>query len=72
MLRLRVNEILIERGKTKYWLNKSLGMSYENLCKMVNNKTKSISYANMEAMCVLFEVEPNDLFKYDFEVSENK
>jgi len=66
MLRLRVAEILEERGKTKYWLNKSLGMSYDNLCKMVNNKTKSISYANIEAMCVLFEITPNELFKWDF------
>ncbi|MCL1904452.1 MAG: helix-turn-helix transcriptional regulator [Oscillospiraceae bacterium] len=67
MLRLRVDEILKERGKTKYWLNKSLGMSYDNLRNMVNNQTKSISYANIEAMCVLFDVTPNELFEWDFE-----
>ena len=67
MLKLRVNEILKEQGKTKYWLNKNLGMSYDNLCKMVNNQTKSISYTNIEAMCMLFGVTPNELFEYDFE-----
>lgn len=67
MLKLRVSEILKEQGKTKYWLNKSLGMSYDNLCRMINNKTKSISYANIEAMCVLFNVTPNELFEWDFE-----
>jgi len=67
MLRLRVEEILIERGKTKYWLNKSLGMSYDNLCKMVRNQTRSISYENIEAMCVLFNITPNELFEWDFE-----
>jgi len=67
MLKLRVAEILKERGKTRYWLNKSLGMSYDNLSKMINNKTKSISYANIEAMCVLFNVTPNELFEWDFE-----
>jgi putative transcriptional regulator len=67
MLKLRVAEILKERDKSKYWLNKSLGMSYDNLCKMVNNQTKSISYANIEAMCVLFNVTPNELFEWDFE-----
>jgi putative transcriptional regulator len=67
MLKLRVAQILEERGKSKYWLNKSLGMSYDNLCKMVNNHTKSISYANIEAMCVLFNITPNELFEWDFE-----
>jgi putative transcriptional regulator len=67
MLRLRVAEILKEHGRTRYWLNKSLGMSYDNLSKMVNNETKSISYANIEAMCVLFGVTPNELFEWDFE-----
>ena len=67
MLKLRVGDILKERGKSKYWLNKSLGMSYDNLCKMINNQTKSISYANIESMCVLFNLSPNELFEYDFE-----
>jgi putative transcriptional regulator len=67
MLKLRVDKILKERGKSKYWLNKSLGMGYGNLCKMLKNETKSISYANIEAMCVLFDVTPNELFEYDFE-----
>ena len=66
MIRLRALEILQEKGKTKYWLYKQLGMSYQNFNKMINNQTKSIRYENIEAMCIIFECTPNELFEmYD-------
>ena len=43
-------------------LYKQLGMSYQNFNKMVNNETKSIRYENIEAICMLLECTPNDLF----------
>lgn len=70
MIKLRVLELLKENGRTKYWLNKQLGMSYQNFCKMANNETKSISYANIEAMCAIFNCTPNDLFEIDLNKPE--
>ena len=61
MIRLDVLRILEEQGKTKYWLYKQLGMSYQNFSKMVNNETKSIRYENIETMCLLLNCTPNDL-----------
>ncbi len=61
MIRLDVLRILEEQGKTKYWLYKQLGMSYQNFSKMVNNQTKSIRYENIETMCLLLNCTPNDL-----------
>ena len=63
MIKLRVLELLEKNGKTKYWLYKQLGMSYQNFSKMVNNETKSIRYENIETMCLLFDCSPNDLFE---------
>ena len=62
MIRLDVLRILEEQGKTKYWLYKQLGMSYQNFSKMVSNETKSIRYENIETMCLLLNCTPNDLF----------
>ncbi len=62
MLRLNVLALLEKHGKTKYWLYKQLGMSYQNFSKMVNNETKSIRYENIETLCLLFDCTPNDLF----------
>ena len=53
MIQLDVLRLLEENGKTKYWLYKQLGMSYQNFSRMVNNQTKSIRYENIETMCLL-------------------
>lgn len=63
MIRLKTLELLEKKGKTKYWLYKQLGMSYQNFSNMVNNKTKSIRYENIETMCLLLECTPNDLLE---------
>ena len=43
MIRLNVLDLLEKQGRTKYWLYKQLGMSYQNFNRMVNNETKSIN-----------------------------
>ena len=64
MLKLNVLELLEKQGKTKYWLYKQLGMSYQNFNRMVNNETKAIQYENIEAMCLLLNCTPNDLLVF--------
>ena len=63
MIRLNVLKLLEEQGKTKYWLYKQLGMSYQNFSRMVNNETKSIRYEIIESICLLLNCTPNDLFE---------
>ena len=63
MITLNVLKLLEKHGKTKYWLYKQLGMSYQNFNRMVNNETKSIRYENIEVLCQLFSCTPNDLFE---------
>lgn len=62
MIKLNVLELLKQQNKTKYWLYKQMGMSYQNFGKMVNNETKSIRYENIEILCQLLECTPNELF----------
>lgn len=64
MIKLNVLKLLEEQGKTKYWLYKQLGMSYQNFNRMVNNETKSIQYENIETMCLLLDCTPNDLLVF--------
>lgn len=64
MIRLRALELLERKGKTKYWLYKQLGMSYQNFNKMMHNETKSIRYENIETLCLLLECTPNELFEF--------
>ena len=63
LIRLRVIDLLEQQGKTKYWLYKQLGMSYQNFSKMIHNETKSIRYENIEALCQILNCTPNELFE---------
>ena len=72
MVKLRVLELLEQQGRTKYWLYKQLGMSYQNFSKMVNNETKSIKLERIETLCQLLNCAPNDLFQIDWERTDNK
>lgn len=62
MIRLDILSLLEKNGKTRYWLYKQLGMSYQNFSKMINNQTKSIRYENIETLCLLLNCTPNELF----------
>lgn len=72
MVKLNVLHLLEQRGKTKYWLYKQLGMSYQNFNRMVNNETASIRYDNIDAICQLLECTPNDLFLFTDEIDSQK
>lgn len=63
MIKLDVLNLLEKNGKTKYWLYKQLGMSYQNFSRMINNETKSIQYENIDAICQIFNCTPKELFK---------
>lgn len=67
MVRLNVQALLDKKGKTRYWLYKQLGMSYQNFSKMVNNETQSIKLERIETLCQLLNCTPNDLFQIDWE-----
>jgi len=67
MIRLNVLTLLEERNRSKYWLWKGLGMGYDSYNRMITNQTKSVSYKNIEAMCIKLEVTPNELFEFNFD-----
>ena len=59
--------LLEKKGKTKYWLYKQLGMSYQNFNRMVTNQTRSIQLERIETLCQILDCTPNDLFTIDWE-----
>lgn len=71
MVKLNAIGLLEKNGKTKYWLYKQLGMSYQNFSKMINNETKSIRYEVIDIMCDLFECTPNELFICEADEAES-
>lgn len=67
MVKLNVKELLKEKKKTKYWLFNMLNnvgnISYTNFNNLVENKTGSIKYSNIDKLCKILDCTPNDLFE---------
>ncbi len=61
-MHFRIDDILKERGKTRYWLYMQLGLSYQNFKKILENETSAIKFENLKAICDILECTPNDLF----------
>ena len=65
MTKLRIDELLKEKNKTKYWLTKKLETDYRYVDNLVKNKTSSIKFSTIDKLCELFECTVCDLFKQD-------
>lgn len=63
MVKLRVEEILKEQGKTRYWLNKRMEMHYVSFKNMIENNTTSIRFETLDKLSTLLNVPIGDLFE---------
>lgn len=59
---INIDNLLKEKGKTRYWLSKEINLSYPNLKKLADNETTSIKFEIIENICKVFNCTPNDLF----------
>jgi DNA-binding Xre family transcriptional regulator len=62
MVKLRIEEILTEKGKSKYWLNQRLNMCYRNFNNLVSNNTTSVRFETLDKLSEILEVPVQDLF----------
>lgn len=62
-IRLRIKEILEEKGRSNYWLSQQLGMCYRNYHNIVTNQTSAIRFDTMERLCEILEIPVSDLFE---------
>jgi putative transcriptional regulator len=61
-MKINIDEILKQQGKTRYWLSKQIGFTYPNLVKLCNNETSSIRFDILYKICIALNCTPNDIF----------
>jgi putative transcriptional regulator len=61
MVRLRINELLEEKGKTAYWLSIESGLPHSAIYNLRYGKLASIQLKYIEALCKALECTPGDL-----------
>ena len=62
LIKLRVQEILDRKNKTRYWLVKHMESSYETVNRICDNQSAALQLETIEKLCKLLECTPNDLF----------
>ena len=61
MIKINVEKILKEQGKTKSWLCDEMDISFYNLNKAIKGGKKSISYKYLEGFCKALNCSFDDL-----------
>lgn len=65
MLKMNVQNLLNENGKTRYWLVKKMQTTYKTVNKICDNTLTGLQLETIEKLCKIFECTPNDLFIFE-------
>jgi len=63
MIKVNIDEILKNKGKTVYWLAKELKCNYNNINKLVKGQTDSIKFNMLENIADMLECDLSDILK---------
>ena len=61
MIKIRVDQLLAEHGRTFYWLAKETGISHTTLWRLKKGKSLGINFETLEKMCQALKCQPGDV-----------
>lgn len=61
MIYVRINDVLKQKKKTKYWFVKNMEGSYQSLSNLMNNETAGIKFDTLDKICKILDCEPGDI-----------
>lgn len=64
-MKIKLKELLESKNKSQYWLSKQTDITPQNIGRLANNKTSSITFDNLEKICNALECTPNDIFEIE-------
>lgn len=65
MIKMRVQEILEQKKKTRYWLVKEMQTTYKTVNKICDNTLTGLQLETIEKLCSILDCTPNDLFEFE-------
>ena len=65
IIEIRVDQILLQHGRTFYWLAKQTGISHTTLWRIKKGRTLGINFETLEKMCLVLECQPGDILTLD-------
>ena len=61
IIRIRVDKLLKEQGRTFYWLAKETGVSHTTLWRLKKGRALGINFDTLEKMCQALKRQPGDV-----------
>ena len=71
-VKLKLDELLQERGRTPYWLSKQTGIAHGVIHKLRYGKLTGIRFDYIERLCAVLECEPGELFERELDTPKAK
>jgi len=62
MIKMNVQNLLNEKGKTRYWLVKEMQTTYKTVNKLCDNTLTGLQLETIEKLCDILDCTPDDLF----------
>jgi len=62
MIQMNVENILKEKGKTRYRLVKQMQTTYKTVNNICDNTLTGLPLETIEKLCMILDCTPNDLF----------
>jgi putative transcriptional regulator len=66
-IKFRIDEVLLQRGQSLYWLSRATGISYTTLWRLNKDRALGINFATLEKICLALECPPGELMEIDKE-----
>ena len=63
MIEIRIDELLVERGRTFYWLAKETGISHTTLWRLKKGRAVGINFPTLELICRTLSCQPGDVLR---------
>ncbi|NMM93188.1 transcriptional regulator [Bifidobacterium sp. DSM 109957] len=61
---LRLDRMMVERGRSLSWLAEQVGITNVNLSKIKNNRVSAIRFSTLAAICEALDCQPGDILEY--------
>lgn len=65
-MKVKIDEVLTARGKTRNWLAEETGIAYNNLKKLCDGNTVSVNFEIADKICSALNCNISDIFSHDY------
>ena len=64
MIKICIDQLIKEHGRTFYWLAKATGISHTTLWRLKKDKALGINFITLEKLCEALDCQPGDILSF--------